>query len=198
MQSQYPQSRKADILVVEMDGEVLVYDQKINKAFNLNQTSALIWELCDGKHSLSEISRLLGEKLNVPVDEGLIWLALEQLRQENLIENEVDLPESLVGLSRRQAIRKVGMAAAITLPFISSLVAPTAVHAQSTPVQPGPAPRRVNPVNPENPPAPFIPVAPSPLGEPLVPLSPVVVPTSPRPPFIPVAPTPLSNPIDEF
>ena len=153
MQSQYPQSRKADILVVELDGEVLVYDQKVNKAFNLNKTSALIWELCDGKHSLSEISRVLGEKLNAPVDDGLIWLALEQLRQENLIENEVVLPESLVGLSRRQAIRKVGLAAAITLPFISTLVAPTALNAQSTPR--GPAPITGQPVSvPMNPPLP--------------------------------------------
>jgi len=131
MQSQYPQNRKDDIVVLELDGEVLLYDQKTNKAFNLNKTSSLIWELCDGKHSLSEISRLLGEKLNAPVDEGLVWLALEQMRQESLIENEVVLPESLVGLSRRQAIRKVGLAAVITLPFISSLVAPTALHAQS-------------------------------------------------------------------
>jgi hypothetical protein len=197
MQSQNPQSRKADILVVELDGEVLIYDQKINKAFNLNQTSALIWELCDGQKSLSEISRLLGEKLNAEVDDGLVWLALEQLRQENLIENEVALPESLAGLSRRQVIRKVGLAAAITLPFISSLVAPTAMHAQSTPLQPGPAPRRVVPTSPT---APFIPVAPTPLGNPtiFVPLAPVVVPSSPRAPFIPVAPSPLSNPIDEF
>jgi hypothetical protein len=138
---------------LELDAEVLVYDKQTNKAFNLNRTSALIWELCDGKNSLSEISCLLGEKLNAEVDDGLVWLALEQLRQENLIENEVALPESLVGLSRRQAIRKVGLAAAITLPFISSLVAPTALHAQSTPR--GPAPITGQPVSiPMNPPLP--------------------------------------------
>lgn len=157
MQSQYPQNRKDDIVVLELDGEFLIYDQKTNKAFNLNKTSALIWEWCDGRHSLSEISRLLGEKLNAPVDEELVWLALEQLRQENLIENEVVLPESLVGLSRRQAIRKVGLAAAITLPFISSLVAPTALNAQSTPR--GPAPIVGQPVSiPMNPPLPPRPV----------------------------------------
>ena len=153
MQSQHPQSRKADIVVLELDGEVLIYDKKTDKAFSLNKTSARIWELCDGKHSLSEISHLLGEKLNADVDDGLVWLALEQLHQENLIENEVALPDSLVGLSRRQAIRKVGLAAAITLPFISSLVAPTALNAQSTPQ--GPAPIAGQPVSiPMNPPLP--------------------------------------------
>jgi hypothetical protein len=200
MQSQYPQSRKANILVVEMDGEVLVYDQKINKAFNLNKTSALIWELCDGKHSLSEISRLLGEKLNADVEDGLVWLALEQLREENLIENEVALPESLIGLSRRQAIRKVGLAAVITLPFISSLVAPTAMHAQSADAQPGPAPRRVttptsSPVDPIFAPTP-ISFAPQPLSNPPSPFPPLT-PLPPSPPFNPIfAPQPISNPID--
>ncbi len=171
MQSQYPQSRKVDIVVVELDGEVLVYDQKTNKAFNLNKTSALVWELSDGTHSLSEISRLLGEKLNADVDDGLVWLALEQLRQENLIENEVALPESLIGLSRRQAIRKVGLAAVITLPFISSLVAPTPMQAQSVPrVSPQPTPLIIPiPLGPMAPVAPTAPVtpplfAPVPLG----------------------------------
>lgn len=180
MQFQNPQSRKADIIVVELDDEVLIYDQKINKAFNLNKTSALIWELCDGQHSLSEISRLLGEKLNAEVDDGLVWLALEQLRQENLIENEVVLPESLVGLSRRQAIRKVGLAAVITLPFISSLVAPTAMHAQSTPQ--GPAPISGQPMSIPR----FNPV-------------PIFAPTEPIAPTAPTAPrAPRFNPVPIF
>ena len=199
MQSQYPQSRKADIVVLELDAELLIYDKKVDKAFSLNNTSAQIWELCDGKHSVSEISRLLGEKLNADVDDGLVWLALEQMRQENLIENEVALPDSLVGLSRRQAIRKVGLAAAITLPFISSLVAPTAMHAQSTPQGPAPitgqpmsipapAPRRVTPVSP-----PTAPQSPAPLSTPTIPVAIPVTPEAPRAPFIPVAPAPLAN-----
>lgn len=171
MQPQYPQSRKDDIVVVELDGELLVYDSKTNKAFNLNKTSALIWDLCDGKHSLSEISNSLGEKLNAAVDDGLVWLALDQLRQEDLIENKVALPDSLVGLSRRQAIRKVGLAAMIALPFISSLVAPTAAHA-ATSAQPA--------TQPQLPPV-FAPIPP-PVGP--------MPPETPRPPVF--APIPLS------
>src|SRR4051812_13657518 len=113
MESQPPKSRKADIVVLELDGEILIYDEKVNKAYNLNETSALIWQMCDGKKSLSEISRSLGENLNAAVDDGLVWLALEQLREADLIEHAAALPDSLAGLSRRQAIRKVGLAAAI-------------------------------------------------------------------------------------
>lgn len=171
MQSQYPQRRKADdFVIVELDGEVLIYDKKTNKAFNLNETSALIWELCDGRKSLPEISRFLGEKLNAPVDDGLVWLALDQLRQADLIEHETAVPDSLAGLSRRQAIRKVGLAAVITLPFISSLVAPTAMNAQSTP--------RVPPFNPVS--VPTSPIfAPIPIGPPSTPPIPRAPTTSP-------------------
>jgi hypothetical protein len=171
MQSQYPQRRKSDVIVVELDSEVLIYDQKTNKAYNLNKTSAMIWELCDGKHSLSEISCILGEKLNAAVDDGLVWLALEQLRETDLVENEVALPESLTGLSRRQAIRKVGLAAVITLPFISSMIAPIPAHAASTPLTP-----TNQPIN--------VPLfAPTPIPGPGGPTAPV--PPSPRPIFAP-------------
>ena len=132
-------SQKSNIIVMENDGQVLVYDVKTNKAFALNETSAMIWNLCDGKQSLSEISLSVGEKLNANVDDGLVWLALDQLQQEGLLENEVVMPDSLSGLSRRQAIRRISLAAAITLPLISSLVAPTSITAASiTPAIPAP------------------------------------------------------------
>lgn len=181
MQSKYPQRRKADdIVVVELDGEFLVYDKKSNKAFNLNTTSALIWELCDGEHSLSEISRSVGEKLDATVDDGLVWLALDQLKQADLLEHEIAVPDSLAGLSRRQAIRKVGLAAVVTLPFISSLVAPTAMHAQSGP-RSAPIP---NPI--------FLPI-------PVAPVQPAVSPLPPSPQINPIfVPIPIGFPASPF
>ena len=128
----YPVSRKDNLVVQEADGEVLIYDLTENKAFCLNETSALIWQLCDGKKSLTEMSIELGKKLNSPASEGLVWLGLEQLKKENLIENEVTVPIDLVGMSRREVIRKVGIGSMIAIPIISSLIAPTAAQAQTT------------------------------------------------------------------
>jgi len=199
MQPQYPQRRNANIIVMDLDGEVLVYDERTNKAFCLNETSALVWELCDGQHSLSEISRSVGEKLNAAVDDGLVWLALEQLRQADLVEHEAVQPDSLVGLSRRQAIRKIGLTAMITLPLISSLVAPTPAHAASaSPVAPIVTPF-VPPVAPVFAPAPV--VAPGSGPRPLAPVvppniapAPVVAPGTPHPPS-PVARRPIIAPV---
>lgn len=51
-----PLARSADIVVQEFGNEVLIYDLRINKAFNLNETSTLVWQLCDGHKSISEIA----------------------------------------------------------------------------------------------------------------------------------------------
>ncbi len=126
-----PVARKQDIIVQELKGEVLVYDLKIDKAFCLNETSALVWQLCDGESSVAEISRTVGKKLNSPANEDLVWLALDQLKKENLLANSEEVVANFDGMSRREVIKKVGLATMIALPIISSLVAPTAAQAQS-------------------------------------------------------------------
>jgi hypothetical protein len=126
-----PVSRKADIVVQELGNEVLIYDLKIHKAFSLNETSALVWQACNGNRTINEISAQISAQLNSPVNEEFVWLALEQLKKENLIENEAEVSAPFEGMSRREVIRKVALTSLIALPIVSSLVAPMAVHAQS-------------------------------------------------------------------
>ena len=79
-----PLSRKDEIVVQELNGEVLIYDLRTNKALCLNETSSLVWEACDGNTSVSEISRSISRKLNAPANDDLVWLALDQLKKEKL------------------------------------------------------------------------------------------------------------------
>ena len=127
-----PTSRKSDLVVQELKGEVLIYDLQINKAYCLNETSAMVYNLCDGKHSVSEIRESIGRKLKQPVSEDLIWLALDQLKQDNLLDNSSEIETKLNGVSRREVIRRVGLSSLVALPIIASLVAPSAVDAQSS------------------------------------------------------------------
>lgn len=127
-----PVSRKKDIVIQELNGEVLVYDLKDNKAFCLNETAASVWQMCDGNTSISEISENLSKKLKSDVNEDLVWLAIDQLKTENLIANGDDLVSSFEGMNRRDVIKKVGLASMIALPVIAGLVAPAAVSAAST------------------------------------------------------------------
>lgn len=126
-----PESRKEDIVVQELNDEVLIYDLKINKAFCLNHTSALVWQLCNGKNSVSDIGRQLSKQLKSPVTEDFVFFALDQLKKENLLLSGQKIETRFAGLSRREVIRKVGLASFAALPVIASLVAPTAVSALS-------------------------------------------------------------------
>ncbi len=127
-----PISSRDGLVVQDLDGEILIYDLREHKAFCLNKTSALVWQACDSEKIVAEIGRELGKRLNSPANDDLVWLALDQLKKENLIESkEEDFQIDFNGMSRREVIRKVGLASVVALPIISSLVAPTAASAQS-------------------------------------------------------------------
>ena len=127
-----PLGRRDNVVVQEIDGEVLIYDLAKNKAFCLNQTAAIVWQSCDGKKTIAEISDWLGKQLKSNVNEDIVWLALDQLSQEGLIVRETKPVSKFAGISRRDVIKKVGLASVIALPVITSLIAPLAVHANSS------------------------------------------------------------------
>ncbi len=128
-----PKARKENLVIQELEGEVLIFDLSTNKAFSLNETSALIWRACDGNNEVSDITALIGKQLNSPVNDDFVWLALDKLKKEDLIENKDEVAIDYNGMSRREVIRKVGLASVVALPIVSSLVAPTAASA-GTPV----------------------------------------------------------------
>jgi hypothetical protein len=131
MKENRPQSRKQDLVQQEVDGELLIYDLERNKAFCLNQTSMLVWQACDGKRTIAEINDWLGRQLRSQVDEDIVWLALDQLKRENLIDGDKYLPEKFDGMDRRAVIKTIGLSTMASLPVIASLTAPMAVHANS-------------------------------------------------------------------
>jgi hypothetical protein len=51
-----PQGRQDNLVVQELNGEVLIYDLKVNKAFCLNDTSAQVWQACDGQNRLPKLA----------------------------------------------------------------------------------------------------------------------------------------------
>ena len=126
-----PIARKDELVIQELAEEVLVYDLRVNKALCLNQTSALIWQNCDGEKNISEIVGDVEKQLGYVLGEEVVWFALSQLEKENLLANDERLPDRFDGLSRRDVIKKIGLTSMVALPVISSMIAPMAVHAQS-------------------------------------------------------------------
>jgi hypothetical protein len=69
--------------------------------------------------------------MNVPVDERLVLVALDQLGKHRLFDEPFKVPPAVWGTNRRQMMRRLGLAALVAVPVITSIVAPTAAHAQS-------------------------------------------------------------------
>jgi hypothetical protein len=121
--------RKQGLIIDELPDEVLIYDLERDKAHCLNRTAALIWRCCDGQTAVPEIARRLKVELDAPFNEELVWLALEQLEKQHLLDNAVAIPAEFSRLSRRRMIRNLGLAAAVAVPLVTSIVAPSAVQA---------------------------------------------------------------------
>lgn len=125
--SQYPTARETGLVLQEMPDELLVYDVDKNKAHCLNETSAFVWKACTGQNSVKDISRLFESQTGNSVPEDLIWLAIDQLSKNNLLETKISL--DLKGQSRRDVIKKIGLASVIALPLVASLSAPSSASA---------------------------------------------------------------------
>ena len=127
-----PQARTAGMVIKEVDDEVLVYDLERDKAHCLNLSAAAIWRLCDGKTTASGLVTSLQAETGTRVDEQAIWLGLQDLRRNHLLEESAAWPEQMIankGMTRREAVRRIGLGAAIALPLVISISAPTAVQA---------------------------------------------------------------------
>lgn len=122
-----PEARKEGLVVHELSEEVLVYDLDRHKAHCLNKTAALVWERCDGKTSVPQLAQQLETALKTRVDEDIVWLAVAQLGKSRLLKIAPETDR--VGLSRRELIKRAGLGAALALPLVTSIIAPTAAQA---------------------------------------------------------------------
>lgn len=128
-----PRAREDRLVVHELPDEVLVYDLTRHRAHCLNRTAAFIWRHCDGQTTVAEMAALLQEELKYPVDEAVVWLALDRLGRAHLLRERVAPPAGAAGPSRREVMRELALVGglAVLLPVVLSIVAPTAAQAAS-------------------------------------------------------------------
>ncbi len=120
-----PEGRTNDLVMQDLASETVIYDLSNNKAFCLNETSARVWRLCNGIRTVDDIAASIGS-------EEIVWLALDQLSRENLLEKKSVPTDILPEISRRDVIRRVGLASLIALPVIASVVSPQSVFVQTS------------------------------------------------------------------
>lgn len=120
-----PIAKTADVIEQKLGVETLLYNLRTHKAYSLNETSAIIYQACNGKTTFDEL------KLKNNFSDELIFFTLDELNRENLLKENETYNSPFEDISRREAIKKVGLASMIALPVISSIVAPNAAMAQS-------------------------------------------------------------------
>src|SRR5262245_52397077 len=115
-----PAARSHQLTIQELPEETLVFDHINQKAHCLNRTAGQVWKLCDGRTSLAEAAR----RLELP--EVAVGLALEQLERRRLLQGPVvPFAAEENRRTRRDLLKKLA-AAALVLPVIMTIKAPSA------------------------------------------------------------------------
>jgi coenzyme PQQ synthesis protein D (PqqD) len=123
--------RRSELVTRELAGELLIYDRNSNEAHCLNSTAALVWSNCDGQTTIAEMARLLEVEMKTPVADEIVWFALTQLEKSSLLQEPCARPLRANQTSRRALVKRLGIAAAVSVPLVSSIIAPTAAAAAS-------------------------------------------------------------------
>jgi len=126
-----PVARRDGLVVRDLAGEVVVYDLERHEAHCLNETAAAVYRLADGRRDVAGIARDLAGG-TVTGEESVVSLALEQLAEAGLLVESNPPSAGPDGLSRRELMRRVAVGAAVALPLVTSVLAPTPAEAAAT------------------------------------------------------------------
>jgi hypothetical protein len=126
--SGYPKARSDGLVLRELPEELLVYDTETHEAHCLNATAAFVWQQCDGTTGVPEIADRVRATFKTEMDDEVVWLALEDLWKRQLLHGE-PAPAREGKMSRSQVLKRAAVVAAVSVPVVTSIVAPTAAHA---------------------------------------------------------------------
>jgi len=128
--------RSEGLLVERPMGEVLVMKTGTEEAHALNQAAGIVFDLCDGDISKSEMAVAIEKKLGLPADPEIVDLALNELGDAGLITFQG--PDEMPQVTRRSLVRRLSLsfAAAALLPIVETILVPSAAAQTSGPVAP--------------------------------------------------------------
>jgi hypothetical protein len=132
-----PKARTNGLIIHTLEDETVVYDLERDRLHCLNPTAAFVFRICDGRTSPRALAKRVEERFGLPADEAIVGYALDQLERARLLEESAG-PAAVI-TSRRELVRKVGLAGALAVlvPAVVSMVAPTPAAAASCRTQGG-------------------------------------------------------------
>lgn len=117
-----PVARTDELIVEEVDGQVLIYDQRTHEAHCLTPAAAQVWRACDGETPRDQLATHLG------LDPSAAERALDELEACGLLVGIAN-----PGVTRREATTRFAKAgaAAAAAPLIYTIVSPNPAAAQT-------------------------------------------------------------------
>ena len=89
----HPQ-QKLDFVSQDIGGETILYSKDDEAIHVLNPTAKVIWDLCDGQHSIDEIERALRDNFSIKDDQdvaGDILRTLAVFQAKGLIQQAAEV-----------------------------------------------------------------------------------------------------------
>jgi hypothetical protein len=123
-----PVARRDGLLTRDLKDELLVYARDEHRAHCLNRTAATVFRNADGTRTVTDLARLVAPEADRTASEAVVGETLTRLAEAGLLEGD----PAAAGWSRREVVRRVAIGAAILLPAIVSVVAPTPAEAAAT------------------------------------------------------------------
>jgi hypothetical protein len=92
--NQYKPVHKRNLILKDLGDEFLIYSAEHKEIHVINPTAQLIWNMCDGEHSISDIEEQIRVHFSIPPERdivGDIQSTLDIFRNKGLLENEAEL-----------------------------------------------------------------------------------------------------------
>jgi hypothetical protein len=138
-ENRLPRARVEKIISRKVEDELIIYDTARDIGTCLNAFAAAVWDRCDGHSSPAAIAQALSRSRQEPVDERVVWLALDKLSRAKLLEEPVKMPPSVLGgASRRELLRTLSLGAVGAVPVVLSVKVPAAAQSASCSLEGGP------------------------------------------------------------
>ncbi len=131
-----PSARKDDLSITSVSDETVIYDQLTHRASCLNAVTAAVWGACDGKNDVSALLDAVRQAGFQDASEDIVWMALDQLYQAELLEPFDITNTKIKNPDRREMLRTLGKRAAAVIPVVSTINIQPAIanHSGCTPL----------------------------------------------------------------
>ncbi|HVB39202.1 MAG TPA: PqqD family protein, partial [Vicinamibacterales bacterium] len=126
----HPHARIDGLEVTDSESGLHVYDRTREEVYQLHPLTAFVWKQADGRTSVVDLAARATEEIGTPVDEAMIWSALDKLSEAGLLRARLAPPSAPRQVNRRALMRRVavGSVAAAALGFFADRRADAAPH----------------------------------------------------------------------